>query len=107
MRLDEFTSAEDQLALWRLVSDSVWTAISIQAKQEAKAKAAKQRKGRAKQSVPKPVAPVQPVPMTKAQSVPAPQPQTTQKQPIKPVAVSGFGSVDAQSQPKSIAPKIP
>ena len=103
LRLVEFASAEDQLALWRLVSDSVWTSISIQAKQEAKAKAAKQRKGRAKQSVPKAVAPVQPVPMPKPKSVPAPQPQT----PLMSQPNSVIGSADAQSQPKSIGPQKP
>jgi hypothetical protein len=41
MRLIEFASAEDQLALWRLVSDSVWSAIATQAEQERRDKAAK------------------------------------------------------------------
>jgi len=30
MRINEIASAEDQMALWRLVSDSVWQAIEIQ-----------------------------------------------------------------------------
>ena len=30
MRIDEFASAEEQLALWRLVNDNVWQAIDAQ-----------------------------------------------------------------------------
>ena len=39
MKLVEFASAEEQLALWKLVSDNVWAAISQQAKAEAEQKA--------------------------------------------------------------------
>ena len=41
MRLIEFASAEEQMALWRLVSDSVWASISQQAEQERQERAAK------------------------------------------------------------------
>ena len=41
MRLLEFASAEEQMALWRLVSDSVWASISQQAEQERQERAAK------------------------------------------------------------------
>ena len=41
MKLVEFASAEEQLALWKLVSDNVWSAISQQAKAEAEQKALK------------------------------------------------------------------
>lgn len=30
MRIDEFASAEEQMALWRLVNDKVWQAIDAQ-----------------------------------------------------------------------------
>ena len=30
MRIDEFASAEEQLALWMLVNDKVWQAIDAQ-----------------------------------------------------------------------------
>ena len=39
MRIVEIASAEEQLALWKLVSDNVWSAISQQAKAEAEQKA--------------------------------------------------------------------
>lgn len=35
MRLVEFASAADQLALWKLISDTVWSSINAQAKQQA------------------------------------------------------------------------
>ena len=39
MRIDEIASAEEQLALWKLVSDNVWSAIATQAEQERRARA--------------------------------------------------------------------
>ena len=41
MRLLEFASAEEQMALWRVISDSVWASISQQAEQERQERAAK------------------------------------------------------------------
>ncbi len=35
MRLLEIASAQEQMALWKLISDSVWAAINRQAKEEA------------------------------------------------------------------------
>ena len=41
MRINEIANAEEQLALWKLVSNSVWAAIQTQAQQQAKQKALK------------------------------------------------------------------
>lgn len=64
MRINEIASAEDQMALWRLVSDSVWQAIETQRQQQAQAeqtKAAKaklkprgSRKGKSRSAAPMP-----------------------------------------------------
>ena len=51
MRIDEFTSAEEQLALWKLVSDNVWQAISTQAEQQKRAQAEKAAQVKAKRGV--------------------------------------------------------
>lgn len=51
MKLNEFTSAEEQLALWKLVSDNVWQAISTQAEEERRAKAEKAAQAKAKRGV--------------------------------------------------------
>lgn len=104
MRLDEFASAEDQLALWKLVSDSVWTSISIQAKQEARAKAAKKRKAAPKRATGKPPPPV-PVraPAAKVQNpvrAPIPSTPTTPIRPQPTRPISSIGSTDAQNTQK-------
>jgi len=39
MRLNEFASATDTLALWKMISDNTWAAIAQQAEAEAKQKA--------------------------------------------------------------------
>jgi ribosomal protein L19E len=75
MRINEIANAEEQLALWKLVSDNVWSAIQTQAHQQAeeKAVAAQQQKTKRKRkgkggsfSVP---------------HVPKPMPLKTQNQP--------------------------
>lgn len=67
MRLNEFASAQDQIALWRLVSDSVWASISQQAEQEQQERAAKAaqskykgRRGKKSSKVAKPAVPITP-----------------------------------------------
>ena len=39
MKINEITNAEDILALWKLISDSTWSAIQQQAEQQAREKA--------------------------------------------------------------------
>jgi hypothetical protein len=65
VRLNEFASAQDQIALWRLVSDSVWASISQQAEQERKQRAEKAAqskykgtRGKKSSKVAKPAAPI-------------------------------------------------
>ncbi len=41
MRINEIASAEEQLALWKLISDNIWTAIRQQAEAERKQRAEK------------------------------------------------------------------
>ena len=48
MRIFEIADAEAQLALWKLVNDSVWTAIQTQQHEQAKQKAAAQQQKKAK-----------------------------------------------------------
>ena len=48
MRIDEFASAKEQLALWRLVNDNVWQAIETQRQQQAQAAQAKAAKAKLK-----------------------------------------------------------
>jgi hypothetical protein len=81
MRFMEIANPEDQLALWRLISDNVWSAVMTQAKQAAaeKAQAAATPK-------PKKFKPKKPIP----KAPPAPKPPPA-KSPLPP-------------QPRSVAP---
>jgi lipoprotein-anchoring transpeptidase ErfK/SrfK len=48
MRIYEFANAEEQLALWKLVSDNMWQALSTQAQQQARAEAERALQAKAK-----------------------------------------------------------
>lgn len=48
MRITEIADAVEQLALWKLINTSVWTAIDTQAKQQAQQRAASQQQRKAK-----------------------------------------------------------
>ena len=60
MRITEIADAVEQLALWKLINNSVWTAIDTQAKQQAQQRAASQQQRKAKR------------PRTKSRSVSVP-----------------------------------
>jgi hypothetical protein len=85
MRFTEIANPEDQLALWRLISDNVWSAVMAQAKQAAVQKAQtavkpKPKKLKPKKAIPKPP----PVPRPKP-PIPKPLPA---KSPAPPLARS-------------------
>ena len=48
MRLMEIASAEEQMALWKLVNDNVWAAINQQARDEGARKSAEHRAAKLK-----------------------------------------------------------
>ena len=48
MRITEIADASEQLALWKLINTSVWTAIDTQAKQQAQQRAASKQQRKAK-----------------------------------------------------------
>ena len=78
MRINEIADAEEQIALWRLVSDNVWSAIHTQAEQQAKQRAAaeQKRKLKPKRGRKGSVAHTPPPP-----KLPAPKPQASDKPP--------------------------
>ena len=82
MRLKEFADAEEQLALWRLVNQSVWAAIESQARQQQAEKAAKAQAAKPKRAkrgaVAKPAKPRVPVSPPK----PSPAKPAIQNQPL-------------------------
>ncbi len=119
MRIDEIASAEEQLALWKLVSDNVWQAIAAQAEQErranaekaalSKAKRGKRRGGHsasAKPIVPKPVTAVAKPTEPKIATTSKPQasaPQQAQQQQVQPKVAYGATGV----QPRAPIAPIP
>ena len=100
MRIDEFASAEEQLALWKIVSDNVWQAIATQAEQERRARAEKAARSKSKRgkrsggraASPKPIAP---------KLVPTPP------KPAQPnAAASSKPTAGTQAQPQ-VQPQVP
>ena len=85
MRFTEIANAEDQLALWRLISDNVWTAVMNQAKQATAQRALAASKPKPIKQKPKKFVP-KPPPAPKPKS-PAPK-QTPVKSPVPPQARS-------------------
>ena len=82
MRLEEFANAQDQLSLWKLVSDAVWAGINTQRQQQVQmaAQAKAQPKTQAKRVGTKgstakpikiPVPPAPPKPVSALQQKPA------------------------------------
>ena len=83
MRLEEFANAQDQLDLWKLVSDAVWAGINTQRQQQDQmaAQSKAQPKTKAKGSGPKgsKAKPIKiPVPRAPPKPVPAPQQKPAQ-----------------------------
>ena len=80
MRIVEIASAEEQLALWKLISDNVWTTISQQARTEAQQKAAAAATSRLK---PKKAKKLKTPPRAPAPPKPKPQPQNKSAVPTR------------------------
>ena len=75
MRFNEIASADDQLALWRLISDNVWSAVLAQAKEQARLKAQAAATPKPKRIKPKKIVPKKP---------PAPKPKPPSPKPHPP-----------------------
>jgi hypothetical protein len=81
----EIASAEEQIALFKLVTDKVWQSLADQKRQEAEQRALAQRSAAASGGVrakrgaasPKPIKPIEPVPQ-------APAPVAVASQPLQP-----------------------
>ena len=92
MRLEEFANAQDQLDLWKLVSDAVWAGINTQRQQQAQmaAQPKAQPKTRAKRAgakgrTAKPIKIPVPKALPKAPPKPVPAPQ---QKPAQAAAIS-------------------
>lgn len=74
MRFTEIANPEDQLALWRLISDNVWSSVLAQAKQAAAQKAQATAKPKPKKFKPKKALPKTPPPPKPKAPAPKPPP---------------------------------
>ena len=104
MRLEEFANAQDQLDLWKLVSDAVWAGINTQRQQQdqmaaqpkAQPKTRAKRAG-AKGSTAKPIK----IPVPKAPPKPVPVPQQ------KPAQAAAIAKSKGQVAAPAAAPLKP
>ena len=94
MRIFEIASAEEQLALWKLISDNVWSTISQQARTEAQQRVAAAAKSRLKpKKAKRPKKPARvPVP-------PKPKPQNKSAVPARPQIASQPARTQTRSSP--------
>ena len=114
MRFTEIANPEDQLALWRLISDNVWSSVLAQARQAAAQKAQsaavpKPKKFKPKKAWPKtPPPPKPPAPATKPplakSALPRPAKMVAPSQPpplpssqpvLRPTHSTSFSQADA------------
>ena len=106
MRLIEFASAEEQLGLWRIISDKVWAelkALSLQQTQAAQQAAIMQTGARAKRATGavKPTKPAKPTRPSK------PAKPTKPAKPAKPVKPQKAPTAPPKLSPPSKTPKVP
>ena len=104
MRLEEFANAQDQLDLWKLVSDAVWAGINTQRQQQDQmaAQSKAQPKSRAKRtgakgSTAKPIK----IPVPRAPPKPVPPPQQ------KPAQAAAIAKSKGQVAAPAAAPLKP
>ena len=104
MRLEEFANAQDQLDLWKLVSDAVWAGINTQRQQQDQmaAQPKAQPKTQAKGSGPKgsKVKPIK-IPVPRAPPKPVPPPQQ------KPAQAAAIAKSKGQVAAPAAAPLKP
>jgi outer membrane biosynthesis protein TonB len=103
MRFMEIANAEDQLVLWRLISDNVWSAVMTQAKQAAAQKnqaaaTPKPKKFKPKKAIPKPPPAPKPKPPT-LKSPPAKSPVPPQQRSVVPSRPSPLPSAQPVLRP--------
>lgn len=94
----EIANAADQLALWRLISDNVWSAVITQANEEAAKRAQAQAKPKPKKFVPKKAAPKKP---------PAPKPKPPAPKPKLPAPKPPTPKSAVPQQARAVTPSRP
>ena len=101
MRLQEFADAEEQIRLWKLISDSVWHSIKVQAIEQEQKRNDLQKKQ--KKSVPRPKAVKKP--KTVAAPKPSKQPKSQPTSDKSAIAKKQQKSL-SQTQKPQVLPKV-
>jgi len=101
MRLQEFADAEEQIKLWKLISDSVWQSIKQQAIDQEKATAYRPNKQKKKKSATK----LSKNPKTVATPKPTKQPKK-QQVTTKPAIPTKQQKSASQTQKQQVLPKV-
>ena len=101
MRLKEFADAEEQIKLWKLISDSVWNNIQLQAIEQEQKRNDLQKKQ--KKSVPRPKAVKKP--KTVAAPKPSKQPKSQPTSDKSAIAKQQQKSL-SQTQKPQVLPKV-
>ena len=98
MRLREFADAKDQITLWKLISDTVWKAISVQAQEQERREQeqALQQKKKPK-AAPKLKLPPKP-------TIPSPQPTKAKKTSAQQIQQQKVQSKTVRSKPQTVLP---
>lgn len=107
MRIFEIASAEEQLALWKLISTSVWAAIEQQVQQQQQERAAQAKRAAAKGKGRRRKA-ARPSSVTLPPPAP-PQRQAAQQQPADAAAVAGSqnaANVGARTAPTAATARV-
>lgn len=116
MKINEFASAADTLALWRVISDNTWAAVAQQAEAEAKQKAERaaarksaSKRGSSKSKPPKRLPPPlqhvsAPVAKADEKTSPATKQQAHTAQPPSAQQVKQSQATTASSQQPSALP---
>ena len=98
MRLQEFADAEEQIKLWKLISDSVWHSIKLQAIEQEQKRNDLQKTQ--KKSAPRPKT------VKKPKSVAAPKPSKLPKSQPKSAIPTKQQKSAPQSQKQQVLPKV-
>jgi hypothetical protein len=91
MRLFEFADAESQMELWKLITDSVWQAIAMQAQEQKQLDA---QKSKSVSAAPKQAKPFKP-------QIVSPQPSKTKKTSAQAIQRQKVQSNAIKSKPKT------
>jgi hypothetical protein len=98
MRLQEFANTEEQINLWKIISNSVWNCISVQAQEQERLKQEQALKQKKKpKAAPKAKLPPKP-------NIASPQPSKAKKTSAQQIQSQKVQSKTIKSKPQTVLP---